>query len=164
MEIEQNWATIRNVVQNAMKTSHHVSFATVSADGVPHVTPIGSLMLRDDCTGYYFEEFSNTMPANFEDNQRISILAVNSGMWYWLKSIRSGRFSSLPGVRLHGRVGDRRPARVPEIDDWRERIKKARNTKGYKLIWENLAHVRDIEFDSYEPITAGVMTKHLVMS
>jgi hypothetical protein len=119
-------------------------------------------MLRDDCTGYYFEEFSKQMPANFKDNQRISILAVNSGLWYWLKSIRSGRFPSLPGVRLHGRVGDRRPARVPEIDEWRERVKGARKTKGYKLIWEKLAHVRDIEFDSVEPITAGMMTRHLV--
>lgn len=162
MKIDQHWKMIQDIVRNAMKTSHHLSFATVSGDGVPHVTPIGSLMLRDDCTGYYFEEFTRQMPTNFESNRRISILAVNSGAWYWLKSIRSGRFPSLPGVRLHGRVGDRRPATVPEIDDWRERIKKARKTKGYKLIWEKLAQVRDIEFDSFEPITAGVMTKHLL--
>lgn len=152
---------IQDVVRNAMKTSHYLSFATVSGGGVPHVTPIGSLILRNDCTGYYFEEFTKQMPANLESNQQISILAVNSGTWYWLKSIRSGRFSTLPGVRLHGRVGDRRPATQPEIDAWRQRIKKARKTKGYKLLWENLSHVRDIEFDSFEPITAGIMTRHL---
>lgn len=162
MEIDQHWAMIQDVVRNAMKTSRHLSFATVSGDGVPHVTPIGSLILRDDCTGYYFEEFTKQMPANFERNQRISVLAVNSGTWYWLKSIRSGRFATLPGVRLHGRVGSRRSATQQEIEAWRERVKKARKNKGYKLLWENLAHVRDIEFDSFEPIKTGTMTKHLL--
>lgn len=45
MEIDQHWPMIQNIVQNAMKTSHHLSFATVSEDGDPHVTPIGSFML-----------------------------------------------------------------------------------------------------------------------
>lgn len=162
MEIDQHWTMIKDIVRNAMKTSRYLSFATMSPDGAPHVTPIGSLMLRDDGTGYYFEEFTRQMPENFERNQRVSILAVNSGIWYWLKSIRSGRFPTLPGVRLHGKVGDRRPATQKEIGAWRQRVKRARKTKGYKLIWEKLSYVRDIEFESFEPITAGVMTKHLL--
>ena len=164
MIMDSHWRMIQDIVRCAIKTSHHLSFATVSEGGIPHVTPIGSLILRDDCTGYYFEEFTTQMPVNFESNRRISILAVNSGGWYWLKSIYSGRFPTLPGIRLHGRVRDRRPATQQEIETWRQRVKRARKTKGYKLIWEKLSHVRDIEFDSFEAITTGIMTKHLLTS
>ena len=64
------------------------------------------------------------------------------------------------GIRLHGKVGDRRPATEGEIAVWQKRVKGVRRTKGYKLIWKNLKYVRDIQFDSFEPITAGKMTKN----
>jgi uncharacterized pyridoxamine 5'-phosphate oxidase family protein len=162
MNIDENWDMIKATLQAAMKSSHHLSFATVTEDGSPHVTPIGSLILRDDCTGYYFEEYTKQMPINLKYNQQISILAVNSGVWFWIKSIYSGKFSSHPGIRLHGIVGERRPATKGEIAAWQNRVKSVKKTKGYKLIWENLKHVRDIKFDSFEPITAGEMTKYLV--
>ena len=162
MNIHENWDMIKGIVQVAMKSSHHLSFATVTEDGSPHVTPIGSLILRDDCTGYYFEEYTKQMPINLRDNQRISILAVNRGFLFWIKAIYSGKFSSHPGIRLHGKVGDRRPATEGEIAAWQNRVKGVRRTKGYELIWKNLKYVRDIQFDSFEPITAGKMTKNLV--
>ena len=118
MNIHENWEMIKGIVQVSMKSSHHLSFATVNEDGFPHITPIGSLILRDDCTGYYFEEYTKQMPINLRNNQRISILAVNSGFWFWIKAIYSGKFSSHPGIRLHGKVGDRRPATDGEIDAW----------------------------------------------
>jgi len=161
MDINQNWGMIQEFIQVAMKSSRHLSFATVTEEGRPHVTPIGSLILRDNCTGYYFEEYTKQMPDNFKNNQRISILAVNSGFLFWLKSIYSGSFTTHPGIRLHGKVGVRRPATEDEIAAWQDRVKGARKTKGYQLIWKNLKHVRDIEFDSFEPITAGKMTMHL---
>ena len=164
MDIKQHWGMIQDFVQTAMKSSRHLSFATVTEDGYPHVTPIGSLILRDNCTGFYFEEYTKQMPANFKHNQRISILAVNSAFLFWLKSIYSGAFQTHPGIRLHGKVGVRRPATEDEIAAWHDRVKGARKTKGYELIWKNLKHARDIEFDSFEPITAGKMTTHLKIS
>ncbi len=161
MKLDENWKMIQQALQVAIKTSRHLSFATVAEDGSPHVTPIGSLILRDDCTGYYFEEYTKNMPANFKKNQQISILAVNSGLWFWIKSLYSGKFAISPGIRLHGSVGDRRPAKESEIAAWQERVKRARKTKGYKIIWKNLRHVRDIRFDSFEFITAGKMTKNI---
>ena len=161
MKIGEHWGIIQQTLQAAMKSSRHLSFATVTEDGLPHVTPIGSLILRDDFTGYYFEEYTKHMPANFKTNQRISILAVNSGLLFWLKSLFSGKFSTPPGIRLHGKVGDRRSATKSELAAWQNRVKGARKTKGYELIWKNLGHVRDIQFDSFEIITAGKMTKHL---
>ncbi|OHB24561.1 MAG: hypothetical protein A2X84_08180 [Desulfuromonadaceae bacterium GWC2_58_13] len=162
MNVFENWGMVKSALQVAMKSSHHLSFATVTEDGYPHVTPIGSLILRDDCTGYYFEEYTIQMPENLKNNQRISILAVNSGFLFWIKSIYSGRFSSHPGIRLHGKVGERRPATESEIAVWQNRVKSVKKTKGYELIWKNLKYVRDIQFDSFEPITAGKMTKHLI--
>lgn len=162
MNIIENWDMIKGTLQVAMKSSRHLSFATVTEDGSPHVTPIGSLILRDDCTGYYFEEYTKQMPANLKNNQNVSILAVNSGFWFWIKSLYSGNFSSHPGIRLHGKVGDRRLATEGEIAAWQNRVKSARKTKGYELIWKNLKYVRDIQFNAFEPITAGKMTKNLI--
>lgn len=162
MDIEQNWGMIKDVLQSAMASSRHCSFATVDEEGLPHVTPIGSLALRDDCTGYYFEEFTRQMPKNLGANQRVCILAVNSGFFYWYKAISSGRFPAFPGVRLYGTVGERREATGDEIAAWHNRVKRARKTRGYKLIWENLKHVRDIKFDSFRPVTTGQMTAHLL--
>ena len=162
MKIAEKWEMIQQILKMAMKSSRHLSFATIAEDGSPHVTPIGSLILRDDCTGYYFEEYTKHMPAHFRNNQRVSILAVNSGFLFWLKSLFSGKFSTPPGIRLHGRVGERRPATESEVITWQNRVKGARKTKGYKLIWKNLNHVRDIHFDSFEIITAGKMTSHLI--
>ncbi len=155
---------IQQTIQAAMKSSHHLAFGSVAEDGSPHVTPIGSLILRDDCSGYYFEEYARQMSINLKNNRRISILAVNSGFWFWIKSMYSGRFPNPPGIRLHGMVGERRPATESEIAAWQYRVKGARRTKGYKLIWCNLKHVRDIQFDSYEIITAGKMTRHLIQN
>lgn len=55
MEIGGHWDTISKVVQEAFNSCLHCAIGTVNDDGAPHVTPIGSLILRDDGTGFYFE-------------------------------------------------------------------------------------------------------------
>ena len=56
MEIGKHWETIRAVFEEGFKSCSHFAVATVNEDGSPHVTPIGALILREDQTGFYFEE------------------------------------------------------------------------------------------------------------
>lgn len=161
MNIKDNWADIQAIFRDANSTSRHCAIATVNEDGTPHITPIGSLFLRDNCTGFYFEEYSRRMPNNFKSNKRVCILAVNSGWKYWFTSIFAGRFPTSPGVRLYGTVGERREATKEEILSWQNRVRIARKLKGYKLIWKNMKHIREIQFDSFEPVSAARMTQHL---
>ena len=60
MEIGQHWKTIQAIFQECRGSSTHFAVATVSKDGSPQVTPIGALFLRDDQTGFYFDEFTVT--------------------------------------------------------------------------------------------------------
>jgi uncharacterized pyridoxamine 5'-phosphate oxidase family protein len=128
MDIKDNWQMIQQFCRIAMKSSRHLSFASINSDGTPHITPIGSLILRNNCTGYYFEEYTKKMPANFAENPNVSILAVNSGFLFWIKSIFSGKFDCSPGIRLSGKVGERRMATENEISEWHDRMKRARKT------------------------------------
>jgi hypothetical protein len=76
----------------------HYAFATVNDKGEPHVTPIGGLVLRDDCTGCYFEEYPVHLPANIEKNNRVCVLAVNAKLQFWGKALAEGKFDSPPQV------------------------------------------------------------------
>ncbi len=159
MELEKYWNEIRRVFEEGLKTSHYYSVATVTPDGAPHVTPIGSLMLYDDCRGVYFEEFPKNMPRNLSHDQRVCVMALNTGMLFWLKSLFTGRFKTPVGVRLMGVAGKRREATPAECARWKKRVRLLQGLKGHDLLWKNLKHVRDIHFDSYEPIRAGKMTR-----
>ena len=161
MKINNHWPEIQSVFKSAQSTCRHCTIATVNEDGSPHITPIGSLILRDDCTGYFFEEYSQRMTSNFKHNNRICILAVNSGIRYWFTSIFAGRFPSPPGVRLYGTAGQRRLGTEEEIVSFQNRVKTTRKLKGYKLIWKNMKHIREIHFESFEPVHVPKMTQHL---
>ena len=54
MNITENWNQIRQHVNKSFSSSLHVSIASVDEDGNPTVTPIGSLFLNKDQTGFYF--------------------------------------------------------------------------------------------------------------
>jgi hypothetical protein len=64
-------------------------------------------------------------------------------------------------VRLSGTVGELRNATADEVAAWQEKIAIANGTKGYKLLWEKFAKVRNIAFDSFEPVYVGEMTNNL---
>jgi hypothetical protein len=157
MDLKENWADI----QTLFKKTPGCSIATVNEDGSPHITPIGSLCLHNDQTGFYFEEFSQRMPKNFDHNNRICIMAVERGFLFWMKSFFKGLCPSTPGVRLYGTVGERRIGSEEEIAVFKKRVKRLRKRKGYKILWENMKYLREIHFDSFEPVTLGSMTQHL---
>jgi hypothetical protein len=161
MDVLPHWNTICDVVQRTLKTKGFCAMATVNPDGSPHVTPIGSLFLHTPGQAYYFEKFPKTMRRNLDRNSRVCVLAVHGGFWSTLASLFRGRFTTAPGVRLLGRAGEQRPATEEEERRWRERIKVFRRLKGYDLLWGEMAHVRDIRFDSFEPVSLGLMTKGL---
>jgi len=158
MEIGNHWETIRAVFDEAYKSCLHFAVATVNEDGCPHVTPIGSLILRENQTGFYFEENPVRLPRHLTTNPRVCILAQNADKQFWGNALVSGKFPVPPAVRLTGIAGPLRRATPDEIALWQEKIALAKGTKGYQLLWSSFSHVRDIAFDSFEPVDVGEMT------
>ncbi len=161
MEIGSQWDTIRQVFDEAQKSCFHYAVATVREDGTSDVAPIGSLILRDNHTGYYLEEFPAHMVANLKHNPRVCVLAVNADKLYWGKSLMDGKFPTPPAVRLYGTAGELRKATKEEVEAWQKKVALASKLKGYKIMWENMSHARDITFDSFEPVEIGEMTAGL---
>ncbi len=163
---EKDWEIIRNLFRASVISSYHYAIASVNEDGSPHVTPIGSLFLGENRTGFYFEKFPKKLPSNLKHNQQVCVLAVNSGLWFWLRALRHGSFRTPPGVRLVGIAGDRRPATDEEIKSFQHRLKQLlplladllTKSKGYELLWGNLKYVREIHFTAFEPIEFGSMS------
>lgn len=161
MEIGKHWKTIQTLFEEGYKSCLHFAVATVNEDGSPHVTPIGALILRDDQTGFYFEENPVRMPRNLMVNPRVCILALNADKLFWGNALINGEFSTPPAVRLSGIAGKLRQATTDEIALWQEKIALAKGTKGYQLLWHSFSHVRDIAFDAFEPVDVGAMTGEL---
>jgi hypothetical protein len=161
MEIGKHWKTIQAMFDEGQRSSRHFAVATVSEDGSPHVTPIGALFLRNDRSGFYFDEFPVNLSKNIGHDRRVCILAVNSDQAFWQKSVVLGTFTTPPAVRLMGTIGEKRAATEEEINLWQDHVKAARGTKGYDLMWKDMCFVRDIRFDSFEPVFFGEMTKGL---
>ncbi|MET0067055.1 MAG: pyridoxamine 5'-phosphate oxidase family protein [Candidatus Thiodiazotropha sp.] len=161
MDLFEDWEKIRTLFKASLKSSFHFAIASVNDQGEPHVTPIGSLILDEPGRGYYFERFTRQLPNNLEQRQRVCVLAVNSGLRFWLGSLLRGRFAHPPGLRLYGSVGEPRPATEAERARWMRRVRGARFTRGHGLIWKDMDRVREIEFDRVEPVRVGKMTRGL---
>lgn len=159
MEIETHWHIVKKVFKNSFSSSFHFAIASVDIDGNPHVTPIGSLILGKPGHAIYFEKFTSQLKANIKTNSNISVLAVNSGKWFWLKSLLLGRFSQAPALRLSGKAGVLREATAEEIKLWRKRVKFVSFTKGHKIMWDRMSMVREIKFSSIQPVKISSMTK-----
>ncbi len=158
MNIEIHWNEIRRLAVSALQSSLHCSIATVDDNGLPHNTPIGSLILNRDCTGVYFERFTTGMPKRFLTNKNISLLLVNSSKLFWLKSLIGGRFKTPLAVRLTGEVGELREATEKELSRWRKQVKPLSWTKGHNLMWKDMSYVREIKFTGMEKVNASAMT------
>jgi len=164
MDRERKWTTIRAIVDQTLKTTNHCAVATVNPDGSPHVAPIGSLVLLEAGKGYYFEKFPIATRANLEKDQRLCILATPRGFLPFLKALFQGRYETPPGVRLVGRAGIRREATAEEVQRWQDQVRPFRffrSLKGYKLLWGDMRFVREVTFESFEPLRLGPMTHGL---
>jgi len=158
MEIDTHWPIVKKLFKKAFSSSFHYSIASIDLNGKPHVTPIGSLILGEPGHAIYFEEFTSQLPENLKNNKFISILAVDSSKWFWLKSLIKGKFTEPPALRLNGEAGILREATRIEINLWHKRVKSVAFTKGHKIMWQRMGKVREIEFTSIEPVHIGSMT------
>ena len=162
MKINGHWKTIHKLFRQAMG---NYAIATVNEDGSPHITPIGSIILRDDTTGFFFEEYPKRMPRNLDRDNRVCVLALNPSMLFMLRAFVRGKYPSPPAVRLQGTVGPRRKATAEEIATFQNilwvRLCRLLRLKGYQRAWKSLRHVRDVTFHSFEPVQTGIMTRHL---
>jgi hypothetical protein len=160
-ELEQHWPTIRQVFGVARRSSMHFTIASINSDGTPHVSPIGSIFLTEPGRGFYFELFTRNLPRNLQQNQRICVMAVNSGKFFWLRSLFQGAFPQPPAIRLLGFAGNRRKATPEEQEQGRRMVAAVRFFKGYDLLWRKVDYVRDLFFDGFVPVRLGAMTKSL---
>ena len=161
MNIKTDWASIRKHFNKSFRLNFHIAMASVDADNNPTVTPIGSLFLNDDQSGFYFEKFPSKLPIHAKTNRNICALGVNSGSIFWLKSLFKGKFGSYPAVKLYGQLGERRKATEKETIRLNRRMKTTKGLKGNEYMWGEMEFVREIIFTKAEKINLGKMTSEL---
>ncbi len=161
MDINSNWKVIKRHFNKSFRTNYYVSIATVDKDNNPTVTPIGSLFLNNNKTGFYFEKYPAKLPDNAQNNPNVCVLAVNSNIWFWLKSLFIGEFKNYPAIKLFGQLGDKRKATDIEVRRLNSRMKITKGFKGNLYLWGKMEYVRDISFTKAEKINLGEMTKKL---
>jgi hypothetical protein len=155
---DKNWKSIKKIFSRAIRTTGHFSFATTGKEGIPHAAPIGSLILTDCGKGYYFEEYVSQMAKNFKENNHVCVMAVSGSNFAFLKALIKGRTDEPFAVRLTGRVGEKREATEKEKGKFLKLVRPFRWTKGYKLLWKDLKYVRDVRFETCEPVRIGAFT------
>jgi hypothetical protein len=159
MNLKDDWSDIRAHFNKSVRSSLHVSIGSVSKNGDPTVTPIGSLFLTKDQKGFYFERYTSNLPLNGKHNKNVCVLAVNSNLWFWFKSLLNSKFKKQPAVKLYGVLGDRREATAIELSRLKKRTRLFRiSTNGYDYLWGDMKHVREITFTKIEKMKLGTMT------
>ena len=162
MDIKSNWTKIKRHFTKAFQSSLHFSIASVDNENKPTVTPIGSLFLNDDGTGFYFEKYPTKLPRHAKLNKSVCVLAVNSGWLFWLKALFKSKFDKYPAVKLYGELGIKRVATPKEIQKLNRRMRMTKGLKGHEYLWVgDMTMVREIYFDKAEKINLGKMTQHL---
>ncbi len=159
MEITRDkWVKIMEYYAEALKASRYCSIATVDANGKPNVSPIGSLLLKADFSGFFLDIFTETLSKNIDLNNNVCILFVNTNKLFWMKSLYKNRFEKPSGLKLVGTAGEKRKAAEEEVESFRKYIKPMKGFKGYHTLWDNLQYVRDVKFTEYHSIDTGKMT------
>ena len=126
LSIEEHWPEIRRVVSHGLASTIYCSLASINHDGTPNVTPVGTVFLREDKTGYYFDHYTRALARNLDANPNICVMAVNASFLFWFRSLLLGRFNSPPGVRLYGVASLRRNATEEEIRKIERRVRPTR--------------------------------------
>ncbi|MEP2237918.1 MAG: hypothetical protein ABJI22_06125, partial [Maribacter sp.] len=152
---------IRTHFNKSFSSNFHISVASVDSNNNPTVTPIGSLFLNDNQTGFYFEKFPKKLPKHAKTNKNVCLLGVNSNRLFWLVALFNEKFSSYPGIKLYGELGERRLATVKETKRLNRRMRMTKGLKGNAYLWGKMEYVRDIIFVKAEMINLGKMTSDL---
>ena len=157
------WRTARAVVRRTRTSTLHCAIASIDAEGWPHVTPIGSVMLGEPGQAVYLDVFNVALGRNLDRDPHCSILAVDSRKLTWARALFEGRFDVPPGVRLVGTVSPARDATTAEVERFRRNVRAAMHTKGGRRMWGNHAqlHARDVTITGVVPVRVPGMTQHL---
>ncbi|MGO3181763.1 MAG: pyridoxamine 5'-phosphate oxidase family protein [Aequorivita sp.] len=161
MDLISDWDKIRKHFNKSFRSNFHISVASVDSENNPTVTPIGSMFLNDNQTGFYFEKFPFKLPKHAKENPNVCLLGVNSGRIFWIKSLFKGTFSDYPAIKLYGELGEKRKATEKEIGRLNRRMKATKGLKGNTYMWKNMEYIREIKFTRAEKINLGEMTKNL---
>lgn len=157
--ITDNWDAVKKDFLNCQKTSMGtVQIASVDPEGVPNMTPIGSLFLGKNGHAFFCNRFPKNLNRNLETNDHVCVIAMNASKKFWMKSLFKGRFEGCPGIKLFGRVSPRRHISEQEKNKWERLVKPYRLLKGYNLLWKDMTHASDIQFEAFEYLKAGKMT------
>lgn len=161
MDLKRDWNKIRIHFNKSFSSNFYVSVASVNLENNPTVTPIGSMFLNDNQTGFYFEKFPTKLPKHSIENPNICLLGVNSGRFFWIKSLFKGVFTDYPAMKLYGILGQRRKATEKEISRLNRRMKTTNGLKGHTYLWKSMEFVREVQFTRAEKINLGKMTDKL---
>ncbi len=82
---------------------------------------------------------------NVARDPRVCIYAVNPSRRLWLGLLIRGRARRAQAVRLIARVGERREATAGERQRWLNKVSSLRWTRGYRYLWSDMKHARDLE-------------------
>lgn len=161
MDLTANWNKIRKHFNKSFNSNFHISVASVDIDNNPTVTPIGSLFLNDNQTGFYFEKFPFKLPEHVKRNKNVCLLGVNSGRLFWLGALFREKFSDFPAIKLYGELGQKRVATDQETVRLNRRMRMTKGLKGNTYLWGKMEFVREIKFTKAEKINLGKMTADL---
>lgn len=159
MKLNEHWKAIRLHFNKSFRKNLHVAVASVGNDNMPTVTPIGSLFLNSNQTGFYFEKYASRLPRHAQTNRNICVLAVNSSKWFWVKALFKGKFKAPPAIKLYGELGEKRKATDIELSRLKRRMNLARRSRGYKYLWGDMTTVREITFTKAEVSNLANMTR-----
>lgn len=146
-------------VKELVKNSLYCSIATIQNGTHPHISPIGSVFLINEKEGYFIEMFTRSFKD--QSQRKACILAVNTSLLFWLKSLILGRFVTSVGTRLLVTMGERREISESEREKFQKKVSLFKRLKGYKLMWSKSDYVRTFTIDEVIPVNIGKMTKHL---
>ncbi len=161
MDLITDWNKIRKHFNKSFSSNFYVSVASVDSENNPTITPIGSMFLNDNQTGFYFEKFPSKLPKHAKENPNVCLLGVNSGRLFWVKSLFKGNFSNYPAIKLYGKLGEKRKATEKEIYRLNKRMKVTNGLRGNTYLWKKMEYIREIKFIKAEKINLGEMTKDL---
>jgi len=161
MNIKTDWNKIRKHFNKSFASNFYISIASVDSENNPTVTPIGSLFLNDNQTGFYFEKFPSKLPESAKGNPKVCLLGVNSGRIFWLKALFKEKFTDFPAMKLYGELGERREATENETKRLNRRMKATNGLKGNTYLWKKMEFIREIKFTKAEKVNLGKMTVEL---
>src|SRR5690554_4484724 len=87
MNLKDDWKKVKSVLEQGQASTVYCSIATVNPDGTPHITPVGTVFLRADQSGYFFDHYAEALGNNIDQNPNVCIMAVNAGRFFWLTRI-----------------------------------------------------------------------------